>query len=177
MIMLAICVCSAHQLRAEQSSAVASVSTYRLGVGDKIKIQIYGEPDLNLETKLTDAGTIVHPILGEIKAAGYTIGELSEKIMKDLKGRYLADPKVSVNIMEYRDYYISGEVQKPGAYHYEPGMTVYKAVSVAGGFTQRASRTSITLIDDKDPSRTPKEVKLNAPINPGDILTVEESFF
>jgi protein involved in polysaccharide export with SLBB domain len=165
------------QLQADQKTAAISVSTYRLGVGDKIKIQIYGEPDLNVEAKLTDAGTIVHPLLGEIKAAGLSIGELSVKIEHELKDRYLVDPKVSVNILEYREYYITGEVQKPGAYHYEPGMTVHKAVSVAGGFTQRASRTSITLIADKDPARTPKEVELDTPVNPGDILTIEESFF
>lgn len=158
-------------------AAKDSMSTYRLGAGDKIKVQVYGEADLGVEAKLTDAGTFVHPLLGEIKAAGLTVGELSAVMTKAVKGRYLVDPKISVNIMEYREYYITGEIQKPGAYHYEPGLTVHKAVSVAGGFTQRASRTSITLIADKDSSRKPREVDLDTPINPGDILTIEESFF
>lgn len=178
MIVLLVSVAFSPALKADQGKVVAnSVSTYRLGVGDKIIIQIYGEPDLNVQAKLSDAGTIIHPLLGEIKAAGLTIGELSATLVKELKDRYLVDPKVSVNILEYREYYITGEVQRPGAYHYEPGMTVLKAVSVAGGFTQRASRTSITLIADKDSTRTPKEVELNTPVNPGDILTIEESFF
>ena len=132
---------------------------------------------MGLEGKLSDAGTIVHPLLGEIHAANHSIGELADAIVQELKGRYLVDPKVSINILEYRDYYITGEVQKPGAYHYEPGLTVHKAISVAGGFTQRASRTSIYLVKDKDPTRTEQEVDLNTPIGPGDILTVEESFF
>ena len=101
-------------LQADQGRAVAnSVSTYRLGAGDTIKIQIYGEPEMGVEAKLSDAGTLVHPVLGEIKAAGLTIGELSAALVEELKGPYLVDPKVSVNILEYRDYYVNGEVQKP----------------------------------------------------------------
>ncbi|MDD5320605.1 MAG: polysaccharide export protein [Methylococcales bacterium] len=178
MIVLVTCVGLVPRLQADQDmTAVNSVSTYRLGAGDKIKIQVYGEPDMGVEAKLSDAGTLVHPVLGEIKAAGLSIGDLSAAMVEELKGPYLVDPKVSVNILEYREYYVNGEVQKPGAYHYEPGLTVHKAVSVAGGFTQRASRTSITLVDDKDPTQTPKEVELNTPVNPGDILMIEESFF
>lgn len=163
---------------ADQRPALENaVSTYRLGPGDKITIQVYGEPDMSLEARLTDAGTFFHPLLGEIRAVDMTIGNLSALLTKEIKDRYLVDPKISVNILEYREFYINGEVQKPGAYHYEPGLTVFKAVSVAGGFTQRASRTSINLIADKDPTHTPQEVELNAPVNPGDIVTVEESFF
>lgn len=166
---------------ADQDKATASsrptASTYLLGPGDTIKIQVFGEPEMGLEGQLSDSGTIVHPLLGEMIAAGHSIGELTEAIVQELKGRYLVDPKVSINIVEYRDYYITGEVKKPGAYHYEPGLNVHKAISVAGGFTQRASRTSIYLIKDKDPSRTEQEVDLNTSIGPGDILTVEESFF
>jgi protein involved in polysaccharide export with SLBB domain len=168
----------APHVQADQNkTADISVSTYRLDAGDKIKIQVYGEPDMGVEAKLSDAGTLVHPVLGEIKAAGLTIGELSAAIAEELKGSYLVDPKVSVNILEYREYYVNGEVQKPGAYPYQPGLTVHKAISVAGGFTQRASRTSITLTAEKDPTQTPKEVKLDTPVNPGDILMIEESFF
>jgi protein involved in polysaccharide export with SLBB domain len=165
-------------LQAEQQKMVPNhVSIYRLDSGDKIIIQIYGEPDMGFEGKLTDAGTLIHPLLGEIKAAGLSVGELAVVVEKELKGRYLVDPKVSINVLEYREYYVTGEVQKPGAYHYEPGLTVHKAVSVAGGFTQRASRTSIILTADKDPARTAKEVTLDTPVNPGDVLTIEESFF
>jgi protein involved in polysaccharide export with SLBB domain len=158
-------------------SEKSSFSNYRLGVGDKLKIQVYGEQDLELESQLTDAGTITYPLLGEIKALGLTIGELSALITEGLEGRYLVDPKVTINIIEYRDFYINGEVQKPGAYPYVPGLTVHKAVSIAGGFTERASRTSITVVDDKDPSQDPQDVELNTPVNPGDIINVEESFF
>jgi polysaccharide export outer membrane protein len=178
MIVLIISVAQIPGLQANQDRTAANnVSTYRLGPGDKIKIQVYGEPDMDVEATLSDAGTLVHPVLGEIKAAELTIGELSAVLVEELKGPYLVDPKVSVNILEYREFYVNGEVQKPGAYHYTPGLTVHKAISVAGGFTQRASRTSITLTADKDPTHKPKEVGLDTPVNPGDILMIEESFF
>lgn len=166
---------SANQLNG--SPVQNSFSNYQLGVGDKVKIQVYGEEELGLETELTDAGTITYPLLGEIRASGMTIGELTLFVTDSLKGRYLTDPKVTINVTEYRDYYISGEVEKPGAYHYEPGLTVHKAVSIAGGFTERASRTSITVVADDDTSHTPQDVVLDMPISPGDVITVEESFF
>jgi polysaccharide biosynthesis/export protein VpsN len=159
------------------NSLKSSFSNYRLGVGDKVKIQVYGEEDLTIETTLTDAGTITYPILGELMASGMTIGELNSEIVNGLKGRYLVEPKVTIYITEYRDFYINGEVEKPGAYPYEPGLTVNKAVSIAGGFTQRASRTSITIVSDKDPSQIQENIQINSPINPGDVITVEESFF
>ena len=154
-----------------------SLSDYRLGAGDKIKILVYGEPDLSIEATLSDAGTISYPLLGELKVSKLTIGKLSALIVDGLKGRYIVDPKVTINIVEYRNFYISGEVKKPGAYHYEPGLTVYKAVTLAGGFSDRASRSSITLISEDDPEQIPRDVELTTPVSPGDIINVEESFF
>ena len=153
------------------------LSNYQLGSGDKIKIQVYGEDGLSLETKLTDAGTILYPFLGEVRVAGMTVGQLADRIVEGLKGRYLTDPKVSVNVLEYREFFINGEVKSPGAYPYQPGLTVQKAVSMAGGFTERASHSNITLLREKDPDGSPDAVELSSPISPGDVLTVEESFF
>jgi len=177
MLILIGFICPIYAAELRDSSAKSSFSNYRLGVGDKVKIQVYGEEDLTIETTLTDAGTITYPLLGELKVSGLTIGELNAKIANGLKGGYLVDPNVTIYITEYRDYYINGEVEKPGAYPYEPGLTINKAVAIAGGFTQRASRTSITVVADQDPSQIQEDVELNSPINPGDVITVEESFF
>jgi polysaccharide biosynthesis/export protein VpsN len=78
--------------------------------------------------------------------------------------------------VEYQEYYIAGEAQKPGTNYNEPGMALHKAVSVAGGFTRQALRTSIILIADKDHKRLPQDIELNTKINPGDILTIGERF-
>ena len=162
---------------AKADDAKKSLSDYRLGAGDKISVQVYGEPDLSIEAILSDAGTISYPLLGELKVSKLTIGKLSALIVDELKGRFIVDPKITINIVEYRNFYINGEVKKPGAYPYEPGLTIYKAITMAGGFTNRASRSSITLIAEDDQEQIPRDMELNTPVNPGDIINIEESFF
>jgi len=155
-----------------------SISNYRLASGDVISIQVLGEEDLKREKiRLSDAATISYPILGEIKLFGKTVGELERLIRDGLKGRYLVNPQVTVTIVEYRNFFINGQVEKPGGYPYIPGLTVRKAVSVAGGFRERAAKNKIFVISDDDRSQTPRRVDQDAPIKPGDIITVEESFF
>jgi polysaccharide export outer membrane protein len=155
-----------------------NLSTYKLGAGDLITIRVQGEDDLKREkVRLSDAGTISLPVLGEIRVRGMTVGALEETITKGLKGRYLLDPQVTISIDEYRNFFVNGHVEKPGGYPYMPGLTVRKAISIAGGFKERASREKLNLIRDDDSSQTAKRVDLNAPMMPGDILTVEESFF
>ena len=164
-------------VQAAEPARSGVLSNYQLGSGDKIKIQVYGEDGLSMETKLTDAGTILYPFLGEVRVAGMTVGQLADRIVEGLKGRYLVDPKVSVSVLEYREFFVNGEVKSPGAYPYQPGLTVQKAVSMAGGFTERASHSEITLLKEKDPDGKPGKVDLSAPVSPGDVLTVEQSFF
>jgi polysaccharide export outer membrane protein len=155
-----------------------SISNYRLGSGDVISIQVLGEEDLKREKiRLSDAATISYPILGEIKLFGKTVAELEGLIRDGLKGRYLVNPQVTVTINEYRNFFINGQVEKPGGYPFIPGLTVRKAVSLAGGFKERASKEKIFVIRDDDRSQTPMRVDQNAVVKPGDIITVEESFF
>jgi len=154
------------------------LSKYRLATGDVISISVYGEDDLKKErTRLTDAGTVSFPVLGEIEVRGKTIGELETLITEGLRGRYLVNPRVSVTIDEYRPFFINGQIAKSGNYPFQPGLTVRKAVTIAGGFTERASQSKIFVVRDGDPTHTSTKVTLDTPINPGDVITVEESFF
>jgi polysaccharide biosynthesis/export protein VpsN len=154
------------------------LSSYKLGSGDMITIRVVGEDDLRRERlRLSDAGTISFPILGEIRVKGLTVGALEEQITKGLKGRYLVNPQVTVSIDEYRNFFVNGSVEKPGGYPFSPGLTVRKAISIAGGFRERASREKIHIIRDDDPRQVPKRVDMNTAILPGDILTIEDSFF
>lgn len=154
------------------------LSSYKLGSGDMISVRVLGEDDLKRErVRLSDAGTLSFPVLGEIKVKGMTVGALEEHITKGLRGRYLLNPQVTVAIEEYRNFFVNGMVERPGGYPFSPGLTVRKAISIAGGFKERASREKINIIRDDDPKQTPRKVDLNAPILPGDILTIEESFF
>jgi polysaccharide export outer membrane protein len=159
-------------------AAPPELSKYRLGAGDVLSIRVLGEDDLRREhVKLSDAGTLSFPILGELQVKGMTVGDLEDLITRGLKGRYLVNPQVTVSIDEYRNFYVNGMVEKPGGYPFSPGLTVRKAVSIAGGFKERAARDKISVIHDDDPKQTPHKVDLNTALLPGDIVTVEESFF
>src|SRR5689334_4536298 len=125
------------------------LSSYKLGAGDMISIRVLGEEDLRREKiRLSDAGTLSFPVLGEIRVKGMTVGALEDYITKGLKGRYLLDPHVTVSIEEYRNFFVNGLVEKPGGYQFVPGLTVRKAVSIAGGFKERAARDKINIIRD-----------------------------
>ena len=154
------------------------LSAYQLAAGDVITIRVFGEDDLSREkVRLTDAGTIPYPVLGEVKARGRTIGEIEKFITAGLDGRYLINPRVSVTIEEYRPFYINGMVEKPGAYPFQPGLTVLKASSLAGGFKERASFSKVSIIRENNPKAGPQKADINTSISPGDTIFIEESFF
>jgi polysaccharide export outer membrane protein len=153
------------------------MSNYRLGAGDTIGINVYDEKELSVDrVRLSDAGTISMPMLGEIKVSGLTVSELESRVASGLK-KYLVNPKVTVSIAQYRDFFVNGQVYKPGNFPYQPGLTVRKAVSIAGGFKDRASQSHVAIIHESDDTHTPIKVDLGTLVMPGDILTVEESFF
>lgn len=157
---------------------LSDLSIYKLGVGDVISVQVIGEDDLKREKiRLSDAGTLSFPYLGEIRVRGMTVGALEEFITKGLKGRYLLNPQVTVTIHEYRNFFVNGQVDKPGGYPFVPGLTVRKAISMAGGFKERASKEKINVIREEDVKGVSQRIPLEALVQPGDIITVEESFF
>ncbi|WP_083921212.1 polysaccharide biosynthesis/export family protein [Hahella ganghwensis] len=149
---------------------------YQLGAGDLIRIQVYGESDLTLEARLGDTGSISYPFIGEIRPVGSTVAQLQDHITQGLKQGYLVVPRVIVTVLEYRKFYVNGEVKNPGGYAYQPGLTVRRAISLAGGFTEDAEEDEIQLISEKDPAQTPHPTDLDARLNPGDIVIVMESF-
>lgn len=167
-----------YTLKPQTDLRVSALSSYKLAAGDVISIRVLGEDDFTREKiRLTDAGTVSFPAIGEIKVLGRTVGDLEAIVVAGLKGRILVNPKVSVQIEEYRPFYVNGMVEKPGGYPFQPGLTVRKAASLAGGFKERASLNKIYVIREDDPSQRAQKVDLNTYIGPGDIVTVEESFF
>jgi len=166
------------QVQTQAPAPADTLSRYQLGSGDVISIVVFGEEDLKREKiRLTDAGTISYPVLGELKVLGRTVGELEKIITDGLRGRYLVNPRVSVSVDEYRPFFINGQVERGGGYQFQPGLTVRKAVSIAGGFKERASKEKIFIVRDREKNNKPFKVELDTPILPGDIITVEESFF
>lgn len=150
---------------------------YTLGSGDLIRILVYGEDDLTMEVLLTDTGTVSYPFLGELHIKGKTVAEVQRTITAGLLGDYLIEPRVNVSILQYRPFFINGEVMRPGGFPYQPGLTIRKAVSLAQGFTERAAKKNIFVISDNSLSDDARRVELNDRVRPGDIITVEQSFF
>jgi protein involved in polysaccharide export with SLBB domain len=159
------------------ASQAQELNQYRLGADDEISVNVFNEPDLSLaKTRVAANGTISMPLIGQVVVKGLTIDEVELKITKLYLGDYLKKPDVSVSIVEYRQFYVNGEVDKPGGYSYREGMTIQRAISLAGGFTERASRSKIRLMRENNPNNV-INVDLNTPVKPGDVITVEESFF
>ncbi len=150
---------------------------YSLGSGDVIKITVFGQEDLTLETRLSNIGNIKYPFLGEIKLIGRTVDEVEQLIDQGLRGDYLVDPSVSVTVIEYRPFFIDGEVKKPGGYPYQPGLSFDRAVALAGGYTERANKSLVFAKRVVNGQETTLELDSNYIVYPGDIITIPSRFF
>lgn len=176
--------CSAFSTLTSASDIDNTLEGYKLGAGDVINISVYDEKDLSLEVRIGLSGQISYPLLGDVAVSGLSPKQLEDKLVSGLKGPYLIDPSVTVSIEEYRPFYVIGEVKKPGGYPFHPGLTVDKAISISGGFTERASKSNIFVVHDDGKSQSKRSededkeaVKLFDVIQPGDVITVEQSFF
>ena len=159
------------------ADALTSPDAYKLGPGDQILINVFGEEDLSMDFRLNDTGKLNYPFLGELEVEGLGVIELEQLITRGLRGPYLVDPDVTVSIKEYRPFYLHGEVEKPGGISYQPGLTIQRAIALGGGFTERASKKKITVIRAGDTNPIARPIKLNDPVHAGDVITVHQSFF
>ncbi|WP_353295734.1 polysaccharide biosynthesis/export family protein [Thalassolituus maritimus] len=175
--LLVLCLSAANAVQAD------GVDSYKLGAGDFISISVYGEDDLSIDVRIGSSGSISYPLLGDVWVLGLTTKQLETKLVNGLKGPFLIDPSVTVSMLEYRPFYVNGEVKRPGSYAFHPGLTVDRAISIAGGFTERASKNKIFVerssssttgsFDEQDKN----SVSLKDTVMPGDVLTIEQSFF
>lgn len=152
-----------------------SGSEYVLGIGDKLRITTFGETDLSGEFEVSSTGVVAMPLIGEVPAAGQTVGKVQESIRSTLAGGYLKDPRVSIEVLTYRPFFILGEVMKPGSYDYVNGMTVVNAVALAGGYTYRADKNDIVL--KRTAEEKEEKVSETTTVMPGDVITIRERFF
>ena len=156
----------------------ASVETpYRLASGDRLRVIVFGQDNLSNSFSVDGAGNISMPLIGRVRAQGLATAELEHTIEARLRQGFLREPSVSVEVEAYRPFFVLGEVTVAGQYPFIMGMTVQKAIAVAGGFTPRAVEGSvdITRVVDGRPVTFP--APLSFPVRPGDAITVEERFF
>ncbi|MFK7889207.1 MAG: polysaccharide biosynthesis/export family protein [Granulosicoccus sp.] len=155
--------------------AQSPVDSYTLGEGDVIGIQVFDEPDLTMSATIGASGSINYSYLGDIQVAGKTAQELEQLLIELLRDGYLVSPSVNVSIEKFRLFYINGEVRSPGGYPYQPGLTLDKAIALAGGLTDRASRRKMFVMSAESTERT--RATLSTRIAPGDIISINEGFF
>lgn len=149
---------------------------YILGPRDLLKIDVYDHKDLETRVRISEDGKITFPLLGEVRAAGLTVQGLERKITKMLAAGYIVNPHVGVFVEEFRVVvYVTGEVRKPGSYPYEDGMTVIKAVSLAGGLTEKAADGKMTVTRKGAGAQGPAlSVAMNDLLRPDDVLQIPE---
>jgi len=158
-------------------TAALSDPNYKLGSGDRVRVIVYGQEDLSGEFRVDGNGKVALPLVGTVDAGGKSVGQFEKSVISALKPDYLQDPRVSVEVLTYRPFYIVGEVQKPGNYPYTDGMTVINAVAMAGGFTYRAKDDDFTINRGNDKSGGEEEADQNTKVHPGDVITVPERWF
>jgi protein involved in polysaccharide export with SLBB domain len=160
---------------AEEASAMSD--DYRLATGDRLRVSVYGHDDLSGEFEVDGKGQLSLPLIQDIDAANKTLNELEADITDELQPDYLKNPRVSVEILSYRPFYIVGEVNDPGSYPFVSGMTVINGVALAGGFTYRAQKTRIKIIRDRTTSKEEIEASADTAVLPGDVIEIGERFF
>lgn len=150
---------------------------YRLGSGDKIRLIVFGEPDLSGEFTISGDGMVSLPLIKEVRATGLTATQLQANVENAFKEGYLKDPRVSIEVLTFRPFYILGEVNKPGEYPYSNGITVVNAVALASGYTYRANQKKVfirhagTTVEEEVPLTTMTLVA------PGDTVRIAERYF
>ena len=158
-------------------AAAAAQTAYLLGTGDKLRVIVYGEDDLGGVFEIDGSGMVRLPLIGQVQAAGLSQRQFEQEVKAKLDQGYLKDARVSVEVTNYRPFYIIGEVNKPGEYPYVNGMSVLTAVALAGGYTYRANESDIYIRRNGGVDELSLPADPTTKINPGDIVRVPERFF
>jgi len=163
-------------LPADAQSPVAP-DDYRLAAGDSIEVRVYGEDDLSMRLDIPGTGRVEYAFVGTFDLAGKTLRQVRDEFYQRLLGDYLIEPRVSVSVVRYRNFYIYGEVARPGGYAWEPGLTVRKVITLAGGLKERASGSKWFLVPEGGSQEDQRRVSEDDRVGAGDTITIEQSFF
>lgn len=165
------------QAAAIADASVRAVPEYRLGVADKVRVNVFGEQALTGEFLVGGGGKISLPLVGEVQAAGLTISQFQDEVSNELRKGYIKEPRVSAEVLTYRPFYILGEVNKPGEYPYTNNLSVLNAVATAEGFTYRANKRSVFIKRAEDPGEQAYPLTPLTKVAPGDTIRIGERYF
>jgi polysaccharide export outer membrane protein len=158
-------------------AAASRDAPYHLDAGDKLRVVVFGQEGLTNSYAIDAGGAITMPLIGAVPARGKTPAGLAAEISARLRNGYIRDPSVAVEVETYRPFFILGEVAAPGQYPYVPNMSVESAVAIAGGFSPRAKRDSVTLTHSDASGSSRFIVPLGTQLGPGDTVLVGERWF
>lgn len=162
----------------EAGGTLKGADAYRLGAGDKVRLTVYNEDTLSGEYEVDGSGNLSIQLVGAVPAAGRTVPEVIQMIVVNLKqGGYMLNPSVAMEVLNYRPFFMLGEVKQPGKYAYVSDMSVLNAVALAGGYTYRANKKYALIVRASDPEKREIQAKPNDLVKPGDIIRVPERFF
>lgn len=150
---------------------------HQLEPGDQLQITIFGHPDLSGKFEVDSMGTLSLPLILKTQAEGLTLKELEDAIIAKLQPDYIKDPKITIEILNYHPFYIIGEVNRPGSYPYVNGLTVKRAIALAGGHTYRAKKNKALLSRANDPENKDVSADYDTTILPGDTIEIPERFW
>ncbi|MEX0923968.1 MAG: polysaccharide biosynthesis/export family protein [Rhodovibrionaceae bacterium] len=159
---------------ATQPAPELEPAPYQLGAGDEIRVEVFGDDSLSSEQRIDGQGSLSLPLVGGVQAAGLTRAELQERL-EEHYAEYRRDAEVTVNVLNYRPFYIVGEVREPGGYAYVEGMTVINAIAMAGGYTYRARKEDF-VVQRENEQQVMRAGDLST-VMPGDVITVRERYF
>jgi len=149
---------------------------YALGVADKVRVIVFDEPSLSGEFIVNANGSLSMPLIGDVRAIGNTASDIAQTIQTKLREGYVLEPRVSIDILTFRPFYILGEVNKPGEYPYSSGLTVDGAVATAQGYTYRAEKKSVYIKRAADARAIKMKLTTDLRIRPGDTIRVGERY-
>lgn len=158
------------------ADSFAQPTEYRLGPGDQLRVTVFNEAELTGQYVVGSQGTISYPLVGTIEASGLTVAEFSERLQTALS-EFIRQPNVSVEVANYRPFFILGEVQRPGTYPYSASLTVLNAVATAGGFTYRANRGRVFIRHANESVERSYDLGVTTPVMPGDTIRIGERLF
>lgn len=149
----------------------------RIEAGDKLHVTVFGEDKLSGDYQVNTAGYLSLPLAGSVKVSGMTGPELERALEQKFKGPYLRNPRVTVEVLTFRPFYVLGEVKNPGEYPFRTGLNVLSAIAIAGGGTYRAntSKVMIQRSGSNDIREYPQSPTVK--ILPGDLIRVPERYF
>ncbi len=155
-----------------------TLAAYKIGSGDRVRIDVFNEPDLSFETAADANGTINYPLLGRLRVQGLTAKDLEQVITEGLsKGQFLVKPDVRVSIVTLRPIYVIGQVKRAGSYPYVEGINVEKALALAGGMTELASTRQIYILREDNQTFSREKADLSTQVFPGDTVIIEQGWF